>query len=130
MSRFVMTEAGRDIELQIVSARVAFLNSVGAEPVCKVQVVASHPDLPEIAVLWFGALHGFRGPTFSLREAGVESGPAVFELFEHSALEDVKLDMHLDQQQWRLELSCALFSMGWDSQRFEVSTDLELCADF
>jgi hypothetical protein len=42
----------------------------------------------------------------------------------------VKLDLHLDQQQWRLELSCALFSMGWDSQRFKVSTDLELCEDF
>ena len=123
MNRFVMTEGGRDIELQIVSARIAFVDSV-----CKIQIIASHPDLPEDAVLWFNALQGVRGPTFALREDVMESG-AGFHLFEDQALEDVKLDLHLDQQQWRLELTCALLSMGWDSQRFKVSADLELCDD-
>jgi hypothetical protein len=123
-----MTESGRDIELQIVSARIAFVNSGGAAPVCKVQVIASHPDLPEDAVLWFKALKGVRGPTFSLREEVMESG-AGFHLFEDQALEDVKLDLNLDQQKWGLELTCALLSMGWDPKRFKVSADLELCDD-
>jgi len=123
-----MTESGRDIELQIISARIAFVNSGGADPVCKVQVLASHPDLPEDAVLWFNALKGVRGPTFSLREDVMESG-AGFHLFEDQALEDVKLDLHLDRQKWHLDLRCALFSMGWDRTRFKVSADLELCDD-
>ena len=59
----------------------------------------------------------------------MESG-AGFHLFEDQALEDVKLDLHLVQQKWRLELTCALFSMGWDPKRFKVSADLELCDDF
>jgi hypothetical protein len=129
MNRFVMTEDGRDIELQIVSARIAFASADGADPVCKVQIIASHPNLPENAVLWFAALKGVRGPAFSLREEVLERADAGFHLFEDSGLEDVKLDLHLDQQQWRLELTCALFSMGWDSQRFKVSADLELCDD-
>jgi hypothetical protein len=130
MNRFVMTEGGRDHELQIVSARIAFTSPEGADPVCKVQVVASHPDLPDDnAVLWFAALKGVRGPAFSLREEVIGLDVGGFHLCEDSALEDVKLDLHLDQQQWRLELSCALFSMGWDSNRFKVSADLELCDD-
>lgn len=130
MNRFVMTEAGRDHEFQIVSARIAFVSPEGADPVCKIQAIASHPDLPdEHAVLWFAAVKEVRGPKYSLREDVIESG-AGFYLFEHSALEDVKLDLHLEQQQWRLELSCALFSMGWDSKRFKVNTVLELCDDF
>jgi hypothetical protein len=123
-----MTESGRDIQLQVASARIAFVNPEGADPVCKVQVIASHPDLPEEAVLWFNALKGVRGPTFSLREDVMESG-AGFHLFEDQALEDVKLDLRLDQHKWRLELTCALFSMGWDSKRFKVSADLEPCDD-
>src|SRR5687768_12556547 len=107
MNQFVMTESGRDIEFQIASAQIAFVNSGGADPVCKVQVIASHPDLPEEAVLWFNALKGVRGPTFSLREDVMESG-AGFHLFEDQALEDVKLDLRLDQHKWRLELTCAL----------------------
>lgn len=128
MNRFVMTESGRDNEFQIVSAQIAFVSREGADPVCKVRVIASHPELPQDAILWFDALKGVRGPTFSLREEVMGSG-AGFELFEYSALEDVKVDLHLNQQQWRLELTCALFSMGWDSQRFQVSTNLELCDD-
>ena len=50
MNRFEMTEAGRDIELQIVSARIAFMSPEGADPVCKVQVIASHPDRIAAAV--------------------------------------------------------------------------------
>src|SRR5687767_12629703 len=100
MNRFVMTEAGRDHELQIISARIAFVSPEGADPVCKVKVIASHPDIPdEDAVLWFAALKGVRGPTFSLREDVVELRDGGFHLFEDSALEDVKLDLHLDQQQ-------------------------------
>jgi hypothetical protein len=128
MNRFVMTESGRDNELRIVSARIAFVESGGADPVCNIRAISSHPDLPEDAVLWFDALKGVRGPTFSLREEVMESG-AGFHLFEDQALEDVKLDLHLDQQKWHLELTCALFSMGWDSQRFRVSADLEQCDD-
>jgi hypothetical protein len=124
-----MTEAGRDIELTIVSARIAFVNPDAPDATCKIQVIASHPDLPENAVLWFNPLKGVRAPAFSLQQDVLESG-AGFHLFEDSALEDVKLDLHLHQQQWRLELTCALLSMGWDSQRFKVSADLELCDDF
>jgi hypothetical protein len=128
MNQFIVTESGRDIELQIVSARIAFVGPGGADPVCKVQVIASHSDLPEEAVLWFNALRGVRGPTFSLRADVMESG-AGFRLFEDQALEDVKLDLHLDQQRWCLELTCALFSMGWDPKRINVNADLELCGD-
>src|SRR3712207_1726105 len=108
MNQFIMTEAGRDIELQVVSARIAFVDTGDTGPVCKIQVIASHPDLPENAILWFNALKGVSGPTFSLREEVMESG-AGFHLFEDQALEDVKLDLHLAQQKWRLELTCALF---------------------
>ena len=126
MNQFVMNESGRDVELRIVSARIAFVSPVEADPVCQVQVIASHPDLPENAVVWFNALRGVRGPTLSLQEDVMESG-AGFHLFEDQALESVKLDLKLEQQTWRLELTCALFSMGWEPTRIKVSTDLQLC---
>ena len=126
MNRFVMNESGRDVAFRIVSARIAFEGSRDADPVCQVRVVASRPKLPEDAVLWFDALRGVRGPTFSLREDVLERG-AGFHLGEDQALEDVKLDLRLDGQTWHLDVTCALLSMGWEPTRIAVSADLELC---
>jgi hypothetical protein len=126
MNRFVMTEAGREIDFKIVSAQIAFQDAEGGEPACKIQVIAAHPDLDENAVLWFGPLKGVRGPKFSLHEEVMERGGG-FHLFEDSALENVHLELRLEKQGWRLDVTCALFSMGWESQSFKVSTDLKLC---
>jgi hypothetical protein len=124
-----MTEAGRDIALKIESARIAFTGKVGNERSCKVQVIASHRKLPEDAVLWFASLEGVSGSTFSLQAELIESG-AGFYLCEHQALQNVKLELCLENDSWRLELSCELFSMGWDPNTIRVRTALELCEDF
>lgn len=129
MNRFVMTEEGRDHVFKNVSAQMAFTNPDGAERSCKIQVIATHPVLPRDAVLWFKSLKGVRGSTYSLHEEVIESD-AGFYLFDHHTLESVKLDLRLEKQCWRLELTCALFSMGATSQEFKVSTDLELCDGF
>jgi hypothetical protein len=136
MNQFVMTENGRDVAFTITSARIAF-NGKGEDGTCKIEVTASHPEIPDDAVLWFASVKGRRDSDFSFQaevidwtDAATHPSKAGFYLYEHSALEDVNLEVRQEAERWRLELTCALLSMGWDPNKIRASTDLELSDDF
>ena len=94
-----------------------------------VRFSVSDAPLVQTSRMEFAALEGVSGPTFAFQSELIESG-AGFYLYEHQALQNVKLELRLENNRWRLDLTCELFSMGWDPTTIKVRTALALCDDF